>query len=82
MSRSHTLEPWFLSGQYRIMGPSEESGYGPESVARVRAKQEYRHAEVDAANAARIVACVNACRGMIDPEQEIRALRQRAEGAL
>ena len=35
----------------------------------------------DAANAARIVACVNACAGMVDPAKEIAELRSEVEWA-
>jgi hypothetical protein len=34
------------------------------------------------ANANRIVACINACRGMKDPESEIRWLRSKAKGLI
>lgn len=46
---------WYLSGQYRIMGSRPGWHKNADSVARVRAHQEYRDPEEDAANARLIV---------------------------
>lgn len=63
-AEGHTPIPWFLSGDYCIKGPKDESQPWQRdnpTVARVRANQEYRSADgnIDKANAAHIVHCVN-----------------------
>ncbi len=63
----HTPEPWLASGALRSDGAwviSAEPGYAIDQIAVVQTDD--RIGSTDA-NAARIVACVNACAG-IDPE--------------
>lgn len=65
----HTPEPWQhdnFKGVYDSNGrPIIFAGRGCDKTSLTE----------DEANAARIVACVNACEGMIDPANEIAALR-------
>lgn len=72
---SHTPEPWIADGSCRIQGNAPQHMYDiahmklmPFHVLNVSAK----------ANAARIVACVNACAGIPDPAAELARLRHRA----
>ena len=82
MSESkHTPEPWKVGPTnpgriYRDSGSLSKIG-NPIARANVAIWPEGQ----EDANAARIVACVNACAGMADPEEEIAALREVAEAA-
>ena len=71
----HTPEPWAqcqdLTGKICRYGAWHIQGSG-EGVAFEISRP---------ANAARIVACVNACAGMADPAQELAALREAAINA-
>jgi hypothetical protein len=70
----HTPGPWKVQVE-------EEDGLQNISIEEIhRALHDSEWAdpedfERDLANACRIVACVNACEGMADPEAEIKALR-------
>lgn len=69
----HTPEPWSRSITYgSIVGAN-----------RIKVAQATYHRQSDAeqsnADANRIVACVNACTGMADPQAEILSLRQEVE---
>ena len=61
----HTCEPWFICSTE----PAEirTHPYGGDIIG---------HTIPNADNAHRIVACVNACRGMADPAAEIEMLKQ------
>lgn len=79
--QEHTPEPWWVgpTPAYLRMG----QGSGNKQPLTIRSPH---HSEEIAtvwtallpteANAARIVACVNACAGMSDPEAEIARLRR------
>lgn len=69
----HTQEPWFRSITYGgIVGDN-----------RKKVAQATYHRQSDAeqsnADANRIIACVNACAGMVDPAKEIATLRAEVE---
>jgi len=66
----HTPEPWQIE---RLPGNIRLLGKGRQFIARIEGTDPKR--DEDKANAARIVACVNACEGMHDPAAEIKALR-------
>jgi len=73
---NHTPEPWEARradhwGSYRIR-PAEIWLGASSSMAE----------DEQAANAARIVKCVNACAGIENPAEAIRAAREALEGAL
>lgn len=69
-SGAHTPEPWTHKGGFVFEAsaiPPHGPKYGLIGVAAVQYNED--------ANAARIVACVNACAGMADPAAELAALR-------
>ena len=73
MSTTHTPTPWKVTPSHtgrgwNIDGPRLGLAL-PWLVARTESEE-----PVDEANAQRIVACVNACAGMADPEATITAL--------
>jgi len=70
----HTKEPWKTN--YRRITPVNGKQDGTEDVCHVYG-DEFR----ETANAARIVACVNACAGIKDPAA-IRELVTAAKGAM
>jgi hypothetical protein len=68
VSAAHTPEPWGVSDRYDVTVPD-----GTVAVAFGTVTTD----EEDMANAARIVACVNACAGLDDPAailNEVRAV--------
>ena len=69
----HTPEPWVI-GSHPTLGRIyiDEASYSHGSVATC-------YGGLAEADAARIVACVNACAGMADPAAEISAMRNRLE---
>ena len=76
MNTQHTPEPW------ENPQSAEFSGFLDQYYCIIRAQENRlwqkilgRTAEEANANAKRIVACVNACKGMTDPEKQIRELR-------
>ena len=75
MKTKHTPEPW-------VVMPVNESWYGVQHTHHKFTPLGSCQLTVDycpesKSNAARIVACVNACAGMEDPAAEIAALRAR-----
>ena len=80
-SPSHTATPWNVERPFQepgvyIAGPNTSliaKLYQPDA----RLYNGDKLVSIDG-NAARIVACVNACAGMTDPAQEIAALRARS----
>ena len=81
-SPTHTPEPWNVERPFQdpgvyIAGPNTgliAKLYVPEAMLYNGDKQ----VSIDG-NAARIVACVNACAGMTNPATEIKALRDALE---
>ena len=63
----HTPEPWTTNGE-SIFGPTMGLA-GRWMIARTAT-----HTSVDRANMERIVACVNSCEGLADPQATITAL--------
>ena len=79
-SPAHTPEPWSINAyeQWDKFGPIKrasivaqwDNGFSETLlIATVNTTKQIE------ANAARIVACVNACAGMVDPSEEIARLR-------
>jgi len=66
---AHTPEPWFATPSRQLM-VFVEARIGGGLIQEVATCMNCRVGE-PAANAARIVACVNACTGMADPATEI-----------
>lgn len=66
---AHTETPWHVDSAYGEKGVYITSTPTSVLVAKMRDTQ-------SAANAARIVACVNACEGIRDPERMIPAVIQ------
>ena len=86
-SPAHTPEPWSINAY------EQWDKFGPIKRASIVAQWDNRLSETlliatvnttkqIEANAARIVACVNACAGMTDPAAEIKALRDALKGLL
>jgi hypothetical protein len=71
----HTKEPWqFKDTEMKITGTGDL--FFLQVIANVSPKMDYtKGMGTQHANAARIVACVNACAGMDDPAAEIERLR-------
>lgn len=73
-SPAHTPAPWVAvsphPGQFAIVPENRQKHAPTHTLAYVRDFQAN-----DEANAARIVACVNACEGLSDPVAQIKALR-------
>lgn len=69
MKTSHTPEPWsFDVANFGNIRPANHSGKNICYFHRPEGKEEYAEGE---ANASRIVACVNGCKGVEDPEKTI-----------
>jgi hypothetical protein len=73
----HTAEPWHVNRIGKNM--YVESPLGFIADLQLGECTFLDEAAVAAANAARIVACVNACAGMDDPVAEIKRLREIEE---
>lgn len=73
----HTPEPWSADRVTEI-GPIGISA-GPTHIGEIIGTGD---AAEDAANAARIVACVNACAGISDPAATLRSAREAIAWAL
>lgn len=69
----HTPTPWHLHKRTEIICNLEDPMNGP-----IAATDYLGESERDAANAARIVQCVNACEGIEDPAALIAAVRECA----
>lgn len=69
----HTKEPWY-SGACVVWAKDGDI------VCDLVAHTHPRRPDVTEANVDRIVACVNACSGMIDPVSEIAAMRSTLSG--
>lgn len=67
----HSIEPWRTEDKTHIF--SAECHYEIAAVCNEHGETSCRE---DRINAERIVACVNACACMVDPEKEIAELRQ------
>jgi len=93
----HTPEPWKIDeheNHFFIMRrwgggvePGNSSVFGSAYGAHIGSLEFVGDTAVPTrkqaeANARRIVACVNACKGMADPENEIAVLRAAAEKAI
>lgn len=79
----HTAEPWELHGATHIWSPIAKSNVASASEPRGHAHVGYEPPKFDggglyeaAANAARIVACVNALAGIPAPESAIEQARE------
>jgi len=70
----HTPEPWIAIEGGPLFSPWVIVDGDQFQIANVSNWRE-RKLNTDKANAIRIVACVNACAGMTDPEKELAALR-------
>ena len=77
METKHTPEPWVLADMYIV---ESDTTKGTAVVANTRAPTTTPYSECRA-NAARIVACVNACAGIEDPAVELARLRRVEEAA-
>ena len=84
---AHTPEPWEI---WRFENADDNAGIGAKSggvsVCEITMRDGEGRANASTIqrgndNAARIVACVNACEGMADPAAEIKALRDALEDA-
>lgn len=78
MSESkHTPGPWYVSGQTILQDSERYSQIATLLRMTFKAKPngEYHPCEEMEANAARIVACVNACEGIDDPAQFVQNMR-------
>ena len=80
---SHTPEPWYKN-QFNIKSPITVQSNTGEWVCKVSSEGNWAQQshKTEKANAARIVACVNACAGMDDPAAEIDALKAANQGVL
>ena len=75
--QKHTPEPWYEAGGI-IFYHKGERLLSDSLIAKFFASPRYGlNVKTSYANAARVVACVNACAGMADPAAEIAALRAR-----
>jgi len=63
----HTPEPWRVETPYTSVGSDDVFAFTTNIIA--------LHPSTARANAARIVACVNACAGLDDPAEAIREVR-------
>lgn len=70
MSTKHTPEPWHTEGAHIEPAFLDRDGH----IARCYA--DVGSADLDRANAARAVACVNACAGIEDPAAALAAARE------
>lgn len=68
----HTPEPWRVSASGSICTVANQRG----EYTTIAIPSESLFVDDHAANMQRIVACVNACAEMINPEAEIRRLRE------
>lgn len=80
---SHTKEPWRVhiysdARNHEIYGGKHQIA----EVTNYYTTPEHSDRAQDEANAERIVACVNACSTLKDPEKEIKALIDAARGLL
>lgn len=66
---THTPEPWDWRGPWKVVAEDANDS--------VSLSISHQHGGIEWDAAARILACVNACEGMADPEAEIAALRAR-----
>jgi len=67
----HTAEPWIRKHGTRIYAAD-----GEWFIAQTTISPSHPAGAQDEANATRIVACVNACKGLADPEAAIREARE------
>lgn len=75
----HTPEPWVIDGRVRLATNFYSDDATGSIIGGCNDYQfAFRPLEERLANAARIVACVNACAGMDDPAAEIQRLRDTA----
>lgn len=81
----HTPEPWELSSESPKIIVVPSMFEGPELRTLIGStcghpnSWAYPTEEAGAANALRIISCVNACAGMEDPEREIAELRKQRD---
>jgi hypothetical protein len=82
MTQKHTPEPWvFNQEQMKIKGSGDYEGL--TVIANVSPKMDYsRGSGTQCANAERIVKCVNACKGIENPEQFIQNAMQQADNMI
>lgn len=81
MSAKHTPEPWEANDYYGnpLLITAKPDEIGHDVVAMIQADEPTNTTNVyppdtSAANAARIVACVNGCKGIRDPEKAVPKL--------
>ena len=75
----HTPEPWMFGLRGGAPGYCISAGdFGPDWISIAQVYGDY-DADIKAANAHRIVACVNACAGMENPQAEIQSLKTDLE---
>lgn len=80
--QKHTPGPWIAESRGVSDGALvvKDAEFNEICVVRERAQRSYGPQDyIDQANAARIVACVNACEGMADPADEIAKLRAEVD---
>jgi len=70
---SHTPEPWFIAEEPLIL-LNEICGNDENGDPFIIASKNYNYPDLSNANARRIVACVNACRGLSTKELEENGL--------
>ena len=75
----HTKEPWYIGYVHQSNGPAILAKYVTENQTGIQWIGTTIGEKTCDANAARIVACVNACAGMDDPATEIANLREEVE---
>lgn len=82
---AYTPEPWRTDSSIGLSGDLDAHKYDADGKSLIVDGDNHLIADVSfdfapgecEANARRIVACVNACEGMIDPQTEIAALKDR-----
>ncbi len=67
--QQHTPEPWYINDLWPFLIWSKQG-----QIATTKETVDYT--EEEAANARRIVACVNACQGIEDPEKFIEGAKK------
>lgn len=81
---AHTAEPWkFFETPFGVVVTGEPDGDADDEgrpIDRTHYIADMRDNGMDFADAARIVACVNAMAGVADPAAELSRLRADAEG--
>ena len=75
MKAQHTPEPWFITG-LSASTITDKNAVVTALIPELKAQADICDQVTRNANAARIVACVNACAGLSDPAADLAALRE------